>query len=106
VPFPVLTDPERNAYRAYGLMEGSIGQLVNRRIIADGVRATMNGTFLRRPTGATRQLPGTAIVDHTGLLLHLHHARDAADHLTSRELIDRARTLGWSAALPAEARTA
>ncbi len=106
VPFPVLTDPERNAYRAYGLMDGSVGQLINRRILAGGVRATLNGTFPRGSTSAPRQLPGTAIVDRTGRLLHLHHARDAADHLSSRELIERATNLGWSAALPAEARTA
>jgi peroxiredoxin len=91
VPFPTLTDPERNAYRAYGLMEGSIGQLVNRHIISRGAKATLNGTFLRRPTSAPRQLPGTAIVDSSGMLRHLHHASDAADHLTSRQLIDLAR---------------
>ncbi len=91
VPFPTLTDPDRNAYRAYGLMDGSFGQLVNRRIFTEGVKATMNGTFLRRTTSAPRQLPGTAIVDSSGRLRHLHHARDAADHLTSQELIELAR---------------
>jgi peroxiredoxin len=106
VPFPVLTDPERNAYRAYGLVDGSFGQLFNRRILAGGVRATLNGTFPRGTTSAPRQLPGTAIVDSTGRLLHLHHARDAADHLSSRELIERATNLGWSAALPTAAKTA
>ena len=106
VPFPALTDPERNAYRAYGLMDGSLGQLINPDIIARGAKATFSGTFPNRPTSAPRQLPGTAIVDSTRRLLHLHHARDAADHLTSREIIKRARNLGWSATLPTEARTA
>jgi peroxiredoxin len=106
VPFPTLTDPERNAYRAYGLMDGSLGQLINPHIIARGAKATLNGTFLNRTTSAPRQLPGTAIVDSTGRLLHLHHARDAADHLTSRDLIERAHDLGLSATLPTEARTA
>jgi len=106
VPFPTLSDPERNAFRAYGLMDGSIGQLVNRRIVAEGVKATLNGTLVRRPTSAPRQLPGTAIVDGTGRLLHLHHGRDAADHLTSREIIERARSLGLDASPSTEARTA
>lgn len=87
VPFPVLTDPQRNAYRAYGLMDGSFGQLVNPRIVARGAKATMNGIFLSRPTSSPRQLPGTAIVGPDGQLRHLHHARDAADHLTSDQLI-------------------
>lgn len=94
VPFPTLTDPERNAYRAYGLLDGSLGQLVNPRIIARGARTLLNGTFLNRPTSSPRQLPGTAIVDSTGRLRYLHQARDASDHLTSRQLIDLAREIG------------
>jgi peroxiredoxin len=91
VPFPTVTDPKRNAYRAYGLTDGSLGQLVNPHIIARGAKATLSGTFPNRPSSAPRQLPGTAIVDSAGRLLHLHHARDAADHLTSSELIELAR---------------
>lgn len=91
VPFPTLTDPERNAYRAYGLMDGTLGQLINPNIVARGVGATLKGNILGRPTSSPRQLPGTAIVDGTGRLLHLHHARDAADHLTSGQLIALAR---------------
>lgn len=93
VPFPALADPERNAYRAYGLMDGTFTQLVNPRIIARGAQATLHGTFLNRPTSSPRQLPGTAIVDPSGRLLHLHHAIDAADHLTSQQLIDLAHDL-------------
>ena len=104
VPFPALTDPERNAYRAYGLMEGSLGQLINPRIVARGAKATLNGTFLSRPTSNPRQLPGTAIVDSAGRLRHLHHARDASDHLTSRQLIDLAR--GMRAGVTAASSTA
>lgn len=92
VPFPTLTDPERNAYRAYGLMDGTIGQLINPNIVARGFGATVKGNMLGRPTSSPRQLPGTAIVDGEGRLLHLHHARDAADHLTSGQLIALART--------------
>lgn len=94
VPFPTLADPERNAYRAYGLTDGSLGQLVNPRIVARGARATLNGAFLSRPTSSPRQLPGTAIVDVTGRLRYLHHARDASDHLTSSRLISLAREIG------------
>jgi len=91
VPFPTLTDPERNAYRAYGLIDGSFGQLVNPRIMLRGAEATLKGNLLSRPTSSPRQLPGTAIVDVTGRLRHLHHARDSADHLTSGQLIALAR---------------
>ena len=93
VPFPTLTDPERNAYRAYGLMDGSFSQLVNPRIVARGAKATLKGNLLNRPSSSPRQLPGTAIVDANGRLRHLQHARDAAGHLTSRQLIELARNV-------------
>ncbi|HEX5166415.1 MAG TPA: hypothetical protein VFV93_13520, partial [Thermomicrobiales bacterium] len=54
-------------------------------------KAALHGTLPQRPTSHPRQLPGTAIVDPSGRLRYLHHARDAADHLTSRQLIDLAR---------------
>lgn len=104
IPFPTLTDPERNAYRAYGLMDGSFGQLLNPRIIARGIEATLKGNFIGRPTSSPRQLPGTAIVDRTGRLRHLHHARDSSDHLASGQLIDLVREIREtmrSEALPA-----
>jgi peroxiredoxin len=103
VPFPLLTDPERKAYRAYGLMDGSASQLINPHIIARGAKAALHGTLPQRPTSHPRQLPGTAIVDRTGRLCYLHHARDAADHLTSGQLIGLAREIvaADDAAVPA-----
>ncbi|MGH9174454.1 MAG: SelL-related redox protein [Vicinamibacterales bacterium] len=94
VPFPLLTDVERNAYTAYGLTEGGFGQFINPHVALRGVEAVAKGNFIRRPGSNPRQLPGTAIVDRAGRLRHLHRATDAADHLTSRDLIALAREIG------------
>ena len=94
IPFPVLTDFERNAYIAYGLTEGGLGEFITPRVARRGVEAVATGNFIRRPGSNPRQLPGTAIVDRDGRLRHLHRAEDAADHLTSRDLIRLAQEIG------------
>jgi peroxiredoxin len=95
LPFTVLCDPERDAYRAYGLTEGSVGQLINPRIVARGVQATLRGNLIEVPKGGnSRQLPGTAIIDQEGRVQYHHVARDASDHLTAAQLIAQAQSIG------------
>jgi peroxiredoxin len=102
VPFPTLCDPGRNAYAAYGLTEGTAGQLISPRIVLRGIEATAKGNLPRRPGDNPRQLPGVAIVDGAGRLRHVQRARDASDHLDSRALIALAASLAASTAgLPA-----
>ena len=100
LPFPVYCDPDQSAYAAYGFEKGSIGQMINPRIVARGVQATLRGNFLAPPKGGDpRQLPGTAIVAPDGRLVHHHIARDASDYLSLDELLDVARRLDVEAAV-------
>lgn len=98
LPFPVLADPRRDAYRAYGLTEGSIGQLIGPRVIARSIGATLRGNLPERPHGGVaRQLPGAAIVDREGRVVLHEIACDAADHITAGRLI----TIGRDLRIPA-----
>lgn len=91
LPFPLLCDPRREAYRAYGLTDGTIGQLASPRIIARAAMAALRGTLPgKQDARLSRQLPGAAIVDREGRLRLMHAARDAADHLGARELLEAA----------------
>jgi peroxiredoxin len=95
LPFPILCDPERAAYRAYGLTEGSAGQLLNPRVVARGIQATLHGSFPTPPKGGNpRQLPGTAIVDWSGKVQFHHVAEDASDHVTIAQLLAQAQSIG------------
>lgn len=97
-PFPILSDPRRDAYQAYGLTEGTIGQLLNPHIIGRGALTILRGTMQGRPTGGPqRQLPGAAIVLPDGRLAFHHAARDSADHLSAADLIREANRLGIAA---------
>jgi len=93
VPFVVLADPRRAVYAAYGFREGSLGQLLNPHVVARGAVATLRGNIARRSAGNARQLPGLALVDRAGLLRYRKPARDAADHLSARQLLAVARPL-------------
>ena len=93
LPFVVLADPERRAYAAYGFHEGRLGQLLNAHIVARGALALLHGHAARRSAGNARQLPGLALVDQAGLLRYRRVARDAADHLSARQLLAKAAPL-------------
>ena len=71
LPFPVLTDPERRTYRAYGLGRGSVARVWGRRaarryvdlIRRDGL------TGLRVPSEDTLQLGGDFVIAPDGTLV-------------------------------------
>ncbi|MEM9714706.1 MAG: AhpC/TSA family protein [Actinomycetota bacterium] len=71
LPFPVLTDPERATYRAYGLDRGSIARVWGWRaarryleLLRAGGRSTVRS--LARPIEDTRQLGGDFVVGRDG----------------------------------------
>lgn len=99
LPFTMLTDPRREAYRAYGLTEGTRGQLLNTRIVTRATTAMLRGTLPGRPgSGPVKQLPGTAIVDRDGRLRVMQAASDASDHMTTPQLLEAAARIRLEAA--------
>jgi hypothetical protein len=64
-------------------------------IVARGLGAFVRGNRQGRSEGASkRQLPGAAIIDRDGQVLHHQIASDAADHLSAAQLIEIAGALG------------
>lgn len=73
LPFPVLIDRDRSAYRAFGLGRGTVGRVWGRqagRRYLELLRAQgLSGLAqLARPTEDTLQLGGDFVVDATGRL--------------------------------------
>ena len=89
LPFAVVADPERAAYRAYGLGRGSIARVwgwqAARRYLeilrATGVRSW------RRPTEDTLQLGGDFVVDPDGTLTYGFWGRGPDDRPSVDELV-------------------
>jgi peroxiredoxin len=81
VPFPIVCDPDRELHRAYGLREGTLGELVSPGLALRSLKALGRGHLPGVPRQDVRQMPGTFIVDRGGRLLLEHYAKSAADHL-------------------------
>jgi len=87
LPFPVLADPDRLGYAAYGLVEGSIGQLLGPAAMVAGVRATLRRTKSGRPVGNVRQLGGAFAVNRGGIVRFAKPAAHSGDIATTAELL-------------------
>jgi len=90
---PILTDPTRNTYRAFGLGRGSVlrvwGWKATRRYVelfrTDGLAG------LRRPTEDTLQLGGDFVIDAHGNLSYGFWGDGPDDRPAVDELLDAAR---------------
>jgi hypothetical protein len=65
LPFRCLADPEKVAYRAFGLRQATLGQVAGPRMWLRGVKAMLRGG-LGLPIGDPWQMPGTFVIDGAG----------------------------------------
>lgn len=86
VQFQCLSDPERDAYRAYGLERGSFAQVMSPRILLKGTLSAIRGNWGRQ-VGDVFQMPGTFVIDRNGVIRYCHRNRDAADNPSNDEVL-------------------
>lgn len=79
-PFPVISDPGRRLYQAFGLKMASALDLLSPSVAFKALTAMAQGHGVGRPVGDIRQLPGVFIIDTGGRIVFSHIARDPADH--------------------------
>jgi hypothetical protein len=78
--WPILSDPERNLYRAYGLERlNFIRTWLSPRTLAYYLRAAAAGRRIRRPQSDSRQLGGDFIIDGRGVVVFAHRTAEPAD---------------------------
>jgi len=81
IPFRCLADPDRQAYRAFGLERGSLGQVMGPDVMFKTMRSLFRGNF-GPPGGDVFQLGGTFVIGKDGLIRLAHAARDPSDLLS------------------------
>lgn len=86
-PFLCLSDPEKRAYRAYGLGRGTNSELFAPQVIRRGFQAALHGHFQGMPKGDPFQMPGVFIVDRSGIIRYAHKYRDASNNPSNEELL-------------------
>jgi hypothetical protein len=93
LPFPVLLDPARRGYDAYGLIEGGANAFLTPKSAGAIARAMLGGSRGCRPIGNTRQLGGTFLIDRAGTVRWAAPSRYAGDHASPDEILDAARAI-------------
>lgn len=92
LPFICLADPERVAYRAFGVPKGTFGQIAGPAVWRGGLKAVLRAGF-GKPVGDVLQLQGSFIIDQHGIIRFVHLPQHSADRPTNEELIAQLRLL-------------
>ena len=66
LPFPLLSDPERDVYRAYGLKRGRLLQLLNPGTVLAYLGLLARGRWYHFRRSDLRQMGGDFIIDGQG----------------------------------------
>ena len=85
--FPLLADPERRAYRAYGLEHGTLWRWLSPTVWTGYARLMGEGHRLQRPHADPLQVGGDFVVDPNGKLALAHPAADPADRPLVADLL-------------------
>ena len=95
VPFRILLDPDRSAYRAFGLGRGSVRRVWGVRALARYLQLIGSGGLrnLRRPTEDSLQLGGDFVVAPDGTLAWAFRGDGPDDRPSVDELVAAVRAL-------------
>ena len=101
LPFPMLSDPRRVSYRAYGLLKMSIRREASIASAAHFARNVVRHGGAREPDQNMLQLGGVFVVDPQGIVRYAFRSARAHEYPTAEQLIRVASHLPTPQATPA-----
>jgi len=96
VPFPLLLDRDREAYRAYGLTQGKVMQVLSPKTALPWLRAELSPETRQHGLkgGSFMQMPGTFVIDtggvvrfRGGLIQFAHRNKHVADSPANDDIL-------------------
>lgn len=95
LPYPILVDADRAAYRAYGLREGTSKEMTGFAVGTAFFRSLLRGHWPGRvgTHGSVSQLPGEFLIDREGILRYAVRPNQPSDIPATDDLIAAARDL-------------
>lgn len=95
LPFPVVADPERAAYRAFGLERTSWGRVLRPGVVLRFLRLLFRGWRPRRVRQGedVLQLGGDFLLDAAGRLAYAYRSTEPTDRPTVEALLGAVRDL-------------
>ena len=89
-PFPLLMDPERESYRAFGLKSSLARTYFSPATIRYYAKAILMGRkFHPKPRGNPHQMGGDFLIDCDGSLLLAHPSREPADRPSVEAILEK-----------------
>jgi peroxiredoxin len=87
IPFRLLVDPEKATYKALAL-DRSPAAAAGPQVWLRGAKSLLKGHGIAPAKQDWQQLGGAMVVAPGGEVLHAHRAKDAADNLPVRKLLE------------------
>ena len=95
LPFPVVSDPDMAAYRAFGIGRTSWKSILKPAVLWRFVKVMLHGWLPRKP-GANEdvlQLGGDFVLDRQRRVVYAHASRDPTDRPSNAELLNAVRSV-------------
>ena len=93
LPFPLLSDRERDSYRAYGLQLGNMRQIFSLRTVLAYLKLLARGHWYHFRRSDLRQLGGNFIVGPDGVIQYQYCSAAPHDRPSVDELIEWIKTI-------------
>ncbi|MBW2709992.1 MAG: redoxin domain-containing protein [Deltaproteobacteria bacterium] len=87
IPFPMVCDPERKLYDAYGLKRMGVLDFLSPTLALKSFSAVAEGNLVGIPEGDVKQLAGAFIIDSSGYVRFRHLSADPADFPPAGDLL-------------------
>lgn len=91
-----LVNKTLEAYKAFGLKPGNVGQLLGPAVIAAGARAVSHGHVQGETTGNAYMLGGVFVIDEHGIVRFAEYDEYAGDHPVFAHILRAAQALQLS----------
>ena len=87
LPFQLLSDPERDTYRAYGVHRGNLWRMFGPGTIWAYIKALSRGNSYHFARSDLQQLGGDFVIDAAGIVRYEHHGATPHDRPTVDQLL-------------------
>ncbi len=93
-PFPIVADPDRASYKAFGLGRVSVWHFLRPRILFNFIKLLFRGERIRKLTHTEDvfQLGGDFALDRNATLVYAYPSKDATDRPRIMDLIQKLQT--------------
>ncbi len=88
LPFPILSDPERDVYFAYSLTQGSWFKIFSPQTVWTYLKHFARGRRYQHAVSDWKQLGGNFILGQDGIVLFEHRGETPADRPSVASLIE------------------